>query len=232
MRVAAVVPALDAEGTLAPVVREAVARFAGLGEVYVVDDGSRDATARVARALGATVLVHPWNRGKGAALVTGLERALADGHAAAVTIDADGQHPVGEAERLARLPQCDDALVLAVRDLAGANAPRANQTSNAISNGFLSFFARRRLRDTQCGLRRYPIRATLALGARARDYAFEAEVVLLAVAAGLPIVEVPARVLYPEARTTHFHNVRDPARIVARVAATLVRTRLVTRRAP
>ena len=123
------------------------------------------------------------------------------------------------------------ALVLGIRDLKGAAAPRANQISNAISNGFLSFFSRTHLADTQCGLRRYPLPLALWLGGKDDGYAFEAEIILLAIAAGTPIVEVPIRVLYPEDRTTHFDSVRDPMRVVQRVVGTLVRTRWITRRA-
>jgi hypothetical protein len=111
--------------------------------------------------------------------------------------------------------------VLGVRDLVRDGAPRANRISNGISNGFLSRFAGRPLRDTQCGLRRYPIAQTLALAARGEGYDFEAEVLLRAVWAGLEIVEEPILVVYPEDRRTHFHVARDPWRIVRTVVATL-----------
>jgi hypothetical protein len=125
---------------------------------------------------------------------------------------------------LADFPCDPRALVLGVRDLSGAGAPRANQISNRISNFFLSVFTGRVLADTQCGLRRYPVRETLSLDPRDPRYGFEAEVVLLAVRAGLPVVEVPVRVVYPSSGT-HFKVVRDPARIVARVLYTLGRQR-------
>src|SRR5262249_54515866 len=94
-------------------------------------------------------------------------------------------------------------------------------------------FTWRLLADTQCGLRRYPIARTLDLGALDDGYAFEPEIILRAVAAGVPIVEAPIRVIYPEERlrVTHFDSVRDPARIVSRVVQTLVATRGL-RRAP
>lgn len=228
MRVVAVVPAYFAESTAGEVVRalsELWPKQEGLPPVIVVDDGSRDGTSEVARAAGAYVLRHPRNRGKGAALATGMERALRFGAEAVVTVDADGQHPAEEAVRLAQHPAPLDALVLGIRDLAGAGAPRANQRSNAISNFFLSRFAKRPLADTQCGLRRYPVAKTLALAPRARGYGFEAEVVLRAARAGWPIAEVPIRVLYPPDRRTHFHPVRDPARIVFRVVSTLLSER-------
>ncbi len=231
VRVSAIIPAYDAARTVGAVVSSVRQAFGDLGDVIVVDDGSTDDTRARAEAAGAIVVRHPKNLGKGRALRTGLTEASRRGHDAAVTIDADGQHPAEEAARLARADVDARALVLGIRDLKGAGAPRPNQISNAISNGFLSLFSRKRLHDTQCGLRRYPLPSTLALGGRDDGYAFEAEIILLAIAAKVPVIELPIRVLYPEDRTTHFDSVRDPARVVRRVVATLVSTRGITRRA-
>ncbi len=233
----AIIPAYDAERTVGDVVRALLERWPhaekNASSILVIDDGSRDHTAKAAREAGARVLAHPENRGKGAALRTGMAAAYSAGFDVAVTVDADGQHPAEEAVHL--LDACDDAaaLVLGIRDLDGAGAPRANRISNRISNFFLSLFAGRALLDTQCGLRRYPLASTLALGGLGEGYAFEAEIILRAVAAGVPVVEVPTRVIYPpeHERVTHFHSVRDPARIIARIVQTLVVTQGM-RRAP
>ncbi|MCC6663600.1 MAG: glycosyltransferase family 2 protein [Polyangiaceae bacterium] len=225
MRVLALIPAYFAERSVGDLVQALVRqwpRHEGVPPVIVVDDGSRDRTRDVALAAGAYVVRHPENRGKGAALRTGFERALSFGADAVVSVDADGQHPPDQALKLALHPAAPEALVLGVRDLAGAGAPRANQRSNAISNFFLSRFTGKRLLDTQCGLRRYPLGRTLALGAKSTGYAFEAELLLRAARAGMPIEQVPIRVLYPADRRTHFDSVRDPARIVARVVSTLL----------
>ncbi|WP_437502895.1 glycosyltransferase family 2 protein [Sorangium sp. So ce1099] len=227
MRICAIIPAYQAERNVGDVAREALRVERLAGAVFVVDDGSSDRTAERARAAGATVLSHPENLGKGAALRTGMEFALAAGFDVAVTVDADGQHPPEEARRLIDADADPEALVLGTRDLVSAGAPRANQISNRISNFFLSLFAGRPFADTQCGLRRYPLQTTLSLGARDEGYAFEAEILLRAVAAGIRVVEVPIRVIYPpeEERLTHFDSVRDPARIVRRVLTTLALTR-------
>jgi glycosyltransferase involved in cell wall biosynthesis len=224
IRPIAVVPAFEAEGRVAGVVESlrAVHPFSGEDDgVLVVDDGSRDRTAERAERAGALVVRHAVNLGKGAAIRTGLRAAARLGADVAVTVDADGQHPAEEAARLALLDSGSSALVIGVRDLSLEHAPRANRASNAISNFFVSLFAGRSLADTQCGLRRYPVRATLALGVRDDGYGFEAEVLLRGVGAGMPVVQVPVRVRYdlPD-RTTHFRVVRDPVRIVARVLAT------------
>ena len=228
------VPAYQAADSLGAVLTGLAHALPGV-PTFVIDDGSTDATSDVARAhaapkptgSGVRLLRHQTNRGKGAALLTGLCAARDAGFTMAVTVDADGQHPADEARRVLLAHDDPRALVLGVRDLAGAGAPRKNQLSNAISNHFLSRFAGRRLDDTQCGLRRYPVRETLALGAHAQGYAFEAEALLFAARSGLPIVEVPVRVVYPpeDQRRTHFDSVRDPARIIVVVLRTLARLR-------
>ena len=230
VRVLAVVPAYQAERSVGEVVR-GLRQTLGpeAAPVIVVDDGSHDATAGEAERAGALVVRHAENRGKGAALRTGFARALEAGAGAVVSVDADLQHPPDEAARIAFHSAPREALVLAVRDLVRDGAPRANRFSNAFSNRFLSWFGGRPLHDTQCGLRRYPLPETLELGASADGYAYEAEVLLRAARLGRTVVEVPVRVVYPpeEERVSHFHVVRDPARIVASVLST---TLLVRRR--
>lgn len=190
--------------------------------IYVVDDGCTDGTGDLAQHAGAHVLRHTRNRGKGAALITGFQYLERQGFDAVVTLDADAQHPVEEALRLAQLPLPQECLILGVRDLAGAGAPANSQFSNSLSNFFLSRFAGIQLNDTQCGLRRYPLPQTLELGLRSPGYELEAEVILRAARACWSIEQTPVLVIYPhkDQRISHFHVVRDPARIVWRVLQT------------
>lgn len=102
------IPAYNEEPTLPGVLR--ALREATDAEIVVVDDGSADATARVAAEAGARVLRHPFNMGYGAALQTGYKYALARGAEAVVQMDADGQHDPAEIERLLaplRAGECD-----------------------------------------------------------------------------------------------------------------------------
>jgi hypothetical protein len=225
VRVLAVVPAYRAERSVGRVVRGLRESFGARAEpVIVVDDGSDDGTSAEAERVGALVVRHERNRGKGAALRTGFARALAEGADAVVTVDADGQHPAEEARKVADAVAPREALVLGVRDLVRDGAPGPNRFSNAFSNRVLSWFAGRKLADTQCGLRRYPLPEILELGATSDGYAFEAEAVLRSARLGRPIEEIPIRVVYPpaEERTTHFRSVRDPARIVFHVVRTVL----------
>jgi glycosyltransferase involved in cell wall biosynthesis len=224
VRAAVIVPSYQVAPVIGGVVTD-LRRFTR--DVLVIDDGSTDDTTALAEQAGAEVLRHGQNLGKGVALRTGLEEAARRGFDVALSVDGDGQHPADEAWRMHE--SCDDAeaLVIGVRDLAGAGAPRPNQYSNAFSNLVLSGFIGRRINDTQCGLRRYPIAATLGLGAVEDGYGFEAEVLIRGAAAGMRFVEVPIRVIYPpeEERITHFDSVRDPTKIVLRVLRTVASTR-------
>ena len=227
VRAAAIVPAYQVAPVIGDVVRELVAIWPDPQAVLVIDDGSTDDTAARAESAGAAVIRHGKNRGKGAALHTGFVAAASRGFDVAVTVDGDGQHPPDEALRMHQACDDPDALVLGIRDLVGAGAPRPNQLSNQFSNLVLSAFVGRRFGDTQCGLRRYPIDATLALGGQETGYGFEAEVLIRGAAAGMRFVELPIRVIYPpeEERISHFDSVRDPTKIVFRVVRTVLSTR-------
>src|SRR5881398_3226684 len=88
-RCAAVIPCLNEAATIEPLVREVRTH---LPTVIVVDDGSTDATARLAEHAGAEVIRHARPRGKGAALAAGWGRARERGFAWALSLDGDGQH--------------------------------------------------------------------------------------------------------------------------------------------
>jgi len=225
-RACVIIPAFQAAETIGDVIDGLRAEVEV--PIFVVDDGSSDATGQIARGRGALVLSHRGNQGKGAALKTGFCEAGRRRFDVAVTVDADGQHP-GAAARAVLSGSTDvRALVLGVRDLHRDGAPASNRFGNAVANFFLSAFSGKPLSDTQCGLRRYPVAATLAINTRAAGYAFESEVILRAVAAGWPVVEVPIRVVYHgNARLrSHFRRYVDPTRIVANVAFTAIELRM------
>jgi glycosyltransferase involved in cell wall biosynthesis len=227
VKVLAVIPAFQAENRVADVVLGLLRVLPPSDgpRVLVVDDGSTDRTAAEAERAGALLVRHPKNLGKGAALRSGMRFAEGRGIGAVVAVDADGQHPPEEAARVALHDAPREALVLGVRNLVRDGAPGPSRFSNGFSNVFLSWFGGVTLHDSQCGLRRYPVPETLALDARSNGYAFEAETLLRAARLGWQIVEVPIRVIYPPPaeRISHFHSVRDPARIVARVLETTFR---------
>jgi glycosyltransferase involved in cell wall biosynthesis len=90
-RILVVVPAFNEADSVGDVVAEIRAHYAA-ADILVVDDGSADATAVVARAAGAAVCRLPFNLGVGGAMRTGYRYALREGYDVVVQIDADGQH--------------------------------------------------------------------------------------------------------------------------------------------
>ena len=117
-------------------------------EILVVDDGSTDATGDQARNAGADVLRHPYNKGNGAAVKTGLRRASGE---FIVIIDGDGQHRAGLAPRLvARLGEYD--LVVGARPDA-TQATVGRRVGNFMLARLASFLAGREIPDLTSGFR-------------------------------------------------------------------------------
>lgn len=179
----AVIPAHDESAHVEDVVRRAARH---LDEVIVVDDGSRDDTSERARAGGATVLRLDPNRGKGAALVHGLEAAVAKGAARVITLDADGEHDPDEIPAfLAALEHCDVAL--GCRTVYRSGARRA-------LNALALFWFRvldPSIKDTICGFRGFRAEALAAVHNTSGGFVYEHEVILRAVRAGLRLASVP-----------------------------------------
>ncbi|WP_062464691.1 bifunctional glycosyltransferase family 2/GtrA family protein [Demequina soli] len=189
--------------------------------VVVVDDGSGPAHRPhfdACEALGATVLRHPANRGKAAALRTGFAWALA--HApgeAVVCADSDGQHTVEDigAVAAALASARDDAVVLGVRAFAG-DVPLRSRVGNRATTALLAAATGRRVTDTQTGLRGYPA-ALLpwALGVRGERFAYELELLLAASRRGIATIEVPIATVYLSGNaSSHFRPLVDSARVM------------------
>lgn len=222
-RLAALVPAFDVAGTIADVVRGAARHCES---VLVVDDGSSDGTADAARAAGAQVIRHDANRGKGAALRSGLVRLLAEGFTHAFTVDGDGQHVADEMPRLIEASSADPAaIVLGARRIdPGQEVAPMRRFGNGFANWWVSLAAGREFLDTQTGFRVYPIHATLELGVRAEHYEFESEVLILAARRGIAVHTREVSVYYPPpgVRVSHYDPWLDTCRIIFTVVPFLI----------
>jgi glycosyltransferase involved in cell wall biosynthesis len=148
---AAVIPCFNESASIGPLVA-AVRRQ--LPFVLVVDDGSTDATAGLARNAGAVVVRHEQNLGKGAALQTGLSHALQRGCEWAVTLDGDGQHVPEDLPALMRCAAATGArLVIGNRMNEAQKIPWLRRQVNRWMSRKISQRAGRHLPDTQSGFR-------------------------------------------------------------------------------
>lgn len=178
--------------------------------VLVVDDGSRDATAEVARQFGAEVLSFAANRGKGHALLAGFQHlARFDG---VVTLDADGQHPPECVPDFVAAAEAGADLVLGTRERS-RDMPPHRRFANAFSSGWCSAIAGQRISDSQCGYRLYSRAVLDRTPVAASRYEVETEMAVRAARLGFRIQEVTIPTVYGD-ETSHLSLTRDVPRIV------------------
>jgi hypothetical protein len=213
-RVAVLVPAYQAAATVGAVVAGARAALPD-AMVYVIDDGSTDSTGEVASGEGAVLIVHPCNRGKGAALAAGIDRALADGAGAIATLDADGQHPPDALPRLlAPVQRGAVDLVLGARARTGT-MPLGRRCTNWLSATLVSRIGRVPVRDAQTGFRAFSRRVALAVGplvVRYTRYDYEAAFLLGALKLGFSLQSIEIPTIYNGA-PSHFRHWGDTWRL-------------------
>ena len=188
----ALIPAYEEGPRVADVVRAASIHL----PVLVVDDGSIDDTGKRAEAAGATVIRQHPNQGKGAALRTGFRRALADGAAAVVTLDADGQHDPDE------IPVFLDAwgrtgadLIIGRRDFS--RMPPSRQLANRLGARAMSWAVGRDIPDNQSGYRLLSRRLIERIAdSHEAGFEFEIEMIATCLRSGFVLEWVPIRTIY------------------------------------
>jgi glycosyltransferase involved in cell wall biosynthesis len=215
-----VIPVYNHEHAIGAVVGEI--RAQGLA-VVLVDDGSSQACADVLQGLSATPEVtlvrHKHNRGKGAAVVTGLHTAHALGCTHAVQIDADGQHTVSDVPRFLEEARLHPDEVICGRPMFDASIPRSRYYGRYLTHSLvwletLSF----ELVDTMCGFRVYPLVATLALLDRSgvgERMDFDTEVLVRLHWRGVRTRWLPTAVRYPLDGVSHYRMFRDNVRMTS-----------------
>jgi glycosyltransferase involved in cell wall biosynthesis len=206
---AAVVPCLNEEATIGALVTEVRQH---VRTVIIVDDGSSDHTGPVARDAGAEILRHEANRGKGAALQTGLACAVERGFRWAIILDGDGQH---SPQDIPAFFHCAEErtvdLVIGNRMEQISQMPPVRRFVNRWMSKRISKAVGKSLPDTQCGFRLIHLPAWSSLSIRTAHFEIESEVLLAFIAAGFRVQFVPIRVIYKKERSK-IHPVRDTLR--------------------
>ncbi len=230
------IPAWNEEASLPAVLEDARAELPD-ADVLVIDDGSTDATAQVARDHGADVVSFPQNRGLRAGIAEGYRQALDRGYDFCGRLDADGQHPAGELARmleLVRSGECDVAVGSRFLPGAGEDGVRYKPApERVVGTSLLRLLMRLRLgqpiSDGTSGL--YAVdRSALAL--LADDYICEApevEALVRITDAKLRLVEVPVYMRQREHGESSFRGKRA-VQLVVTIGRTLFAGELMRRR--
>jgi hypothetical protein len=192
-RCLAIVVARDEERSLGDVLARLPRQACGLPlDVLLVDDGSRDGTARLARERGARVLSHTTSRGLGAALRSGLELARDERYAAAVYLDGDGEYDPAELERVLEPVASGRAdYVLGSRFLGDRDGMSWHRAlGNRAASAALGTLMGTVLSDAQTGFRAFSARALAAARIR-HDYNYAQVLTLSLWGQGIDPAEVP-----------------------------------------
>ncbi len=196
-KILAVIPAYNEAAHIEKVVRLAAQYL----PVLVVDDGSRDQTAALAKNCGAEVWVQNPNQGKGAALKAGFRWAIENNYDAVVTLDADGQHDPDEIPLfLGAFESCDCDLVIGTRDYS--KMPIVRRTSNTIGRWAFSRALGRYVADNQSGYRLVSRRlAAVMVESSEAGFELEVEMITECVRRGWGSTDVPISTIYADEKS-------------------------------
>jgi len=226
-RCCGIIPSYNHTGVIGTIVQRLAAD--GLS-IFVIDDGSDSVHQRVLAALHVPaddVTVHrfPTNRGKGAAVMKGVELATDAGFTHALQIDADGQHDLADVDAMLALAKAHPEALIAGAPLYDETMPRSRRVGRWITHFWVGIETLSlHPPDTLCGLRVYPLNRLNALLCSRRfgsRMEFDPDVMVRMIWAGAPVFFVPVRVAYPTNNVSSFDLIGDNWRI------TKMHTRLV-----
>lgn len=212
------IPSYNPGAKVLDTVRAALAQWA---PVWVVVDGSTDGSAEKLQALASeieqlTVIVLPENRGKGAAVLAGLERAEAAGYTHVLTMDSDGQHPADLIPEFMAASQANPAAMVLGKPVFAADAPALRVNGRKVSNGWANLETLwMGIGDSLYGFRVYPVaplRRIMQANRFMRRFDFDPEAVVRLCWAGVRPLNIDAPVRYfraEEGGVSHFNYLRD-----------------------
>ena len=210
-----VIPVYNHSGTIQDVVKKTLKYT---DNVLVVDDGSEDSDiSLLLKKFNVKVLKHEKNRGKGAALRTAAEYLQKNTNASyIITLDADGQHSPDDIKNfLPYITPESNNIILGNRDFSSTNVPEKSKFGRKFSNFWIKLETGKEVFDSQSGFRGYPVTLLTNTNCLSEHYAFETEILVRGVWAGLDVVNVNISVYYPEKnkRISHFRPFIDNFRI-------------------
>lgn len=186
-------------------------RLHGLMAV-VIDDGSEDNTAEIARQSGAVVLGNLKNQGKGASLKKGFNFALEEGYDAVITMDGDGQHKPDDIPFFLRLAGSSDTAIFTGNRMSKTrNMPLLRLFTNRFMSWLISLISGQKIPDSQCGFRLIKKEVLQKVSLRTSKYETESEILIKASRAGFKIESVPIKTVYSGEKSS-IHPMIDTCR--------------------
>jgi len=214
----ATIPAFNEEKYIGTVVLKARQY---VDEVIVVDDGSTDQTADVARLAGATVIRHEENKGYGAAVQRLLAEAKRRAADVVVLLDADSQHSPDEIPHLIKPVSEGFDLVIGSREQQRVNIPLYRRIGLRVISFFSYILSRKKVSDSESGFRVFSKEAIARLELRESGMSVSAETIAKAAEKGLRITERPISIRYTRDSSTLnpvVHGFEVLGRIIAMIS--------------
>ena len=183
-------------------------------DVLVIDDGSQDNTAAIAREHGAVVLRNEANQGKGASLKKGFDYTLKGDFDAAVALDGDGQHLPEEIAHFINLAQKSSAAIFVGNRMDNSrNMPLDRYLTNKFMSWLISLVAGQRVPDTQCGYRLIKRELLDKFDLHTANYEIESEMLIQAARRGAKIDSVLIKAVYNGTKS-QINPFRDTLRFI------------------
>ena len=210
--VGVVIPAYNAEKTVAEVIKELVGYGFKKDNIIVINDGSSDRTEDMIRGQGVTLLNHRKNMGKGAALRDGFAAAGEMDLKKVIVIDADAQHQVSDLSGFFKLDSSYDMVIGERTDIL-SSMPLHRQLSNRTVNLVVSLLCGFRTTDVQCGFRYVDLKIFRQVQLKTNNYQTESEMVIKAARHKYRIGFVPVTTIYSNEKS-HINPVIDTMRFI------------------
>jgi glycosyltransferase involved in cell wall biosynthesis len=213
------IPAYNAGTSLEELVNR-LRRSVGDMRIIVVDDGSIDNTTEIAHLVGATVLRHDKNCGKGATLQTGFDFLKKQPDVEFIlTLDADLQHQPEDIQKFFNIQQQTSAdIVIGWRERAGTKMPVHRIISNTLTSALVSLKTGMKIKDSQCGFRLIRKRVLENIQLESRGYEAETELLIKAAQLKFKIEFVPVYTVYGSEKSymTHWATTMNFLKVLLR----------------
>lgn len=214
------IPSYNEARTVGGIIREL--RDKGLSSC-VIDDGSTDDTASIAKSSGAIVLRHDKNMGKGASLREGFKYVLKEDFAAALIMDGDGQHETSDIDNFFKKMEDTDAdIVIGNRMSDTSSMPLVRNITNKFMSYVISKLCGHKIPDTQCGFKLIKRKILEDINLESSNYEIESEILIKAAKKGFKIYSVPIKTVY-KGEMSKINPIIDTIRFLALLIKTVIR---------